>query len=104
YGLNGESKQIIFAHKSRIERAERERDEALALVEELTEERDRARRIAVALEQELAEVQAGVNRLERDASQRFAEEFGAAAGSARMTIADVQDLLSTVTGSDGDAE
>jgi predicted nuclease with TOPRIM domain len=89
--------------RERIDALVSERDRLKDQLAERTEERDRARRIAVELEQQLAEIQERVNELERDANQRFAEEFGAAAGSARMTIADVQDLLSSVTGSDGDA-
>jgi chromosome segregation ATPase len=102
--IDGRGSSPSRAAQDTISALKSERDRLKGQLAERTEERDRARRIAVALEQELAEVQAGVNRLERDANQRFAEEFGAAAGSARMTIADVQDLLSTVTGSDGDAE
>lgn len=49
YGLNFDAKQIILAHKSRVDRLETELKNRIA-------ERDKARAIAVDLEQRLTEV------------------------------------------------
>lgn len=104
YGLNGDSKQIIFALKSERDRLKERVAVLEMLVQSTSDDRDGYAERAAELERQIAKVQTRVNELERDANRRFAEEYGAAAGAARMTIADVQELLAEVTGTDGDTK
>jgi hypothetical protein len=89
-GLNGDAKQIIFAHKSRIGRLE----ERLADVEG---ERDRARGTGVELEQQIAAIQSGIDDLHRLYERREVDISPDPLDAARDVIVAVQDVLSLVT-------
>jgi hypothetical protein len=95
--INGEAKQIIFAHKSRIERAERQRDEALADLAERTEERDRARRIAVDLEQQLAQVHQSMEALELHYETEYFRTGDPVDGAGLSAVQDCSTSVVTVT-------
>lgn len=89
-GMNGDAKQIIFAHKSRIGRLE----ERLAAVEG---ERDRARGTGVALEQEIAFVGDRIAETLQIYTERWEQDKTAANFEALSAVQIIQHLYALAT-------